>query len=80
MGSIPDWKKDTNYLLMVNDLLVTPEIQRLKTIRQHHYSNRSSFEKRGGFDIFEPHGGRYYCEAYVWRHHRNSPLLGEYCS
>lgn len=40
MDSIPDWKKDTNYLLMVNDLLVTPEIQRLKTIRQHHYSNR----------------------------------------
>ncbi|RHW49602.1 hydrolase [Bombilactobacillus bombi] len=37
---VPDWHQDQQYLELVSDLLAQPEIQRLQTIKQHHYSNR----------------------------------------
>ncbi|MBA1434643.1 HD domain-containing protein [Bombilactobacillus bombi] len=37
---IPDWRQDQQYLELVKDLLAKPELQRLQSIKQHHYSNR----------------------------------------
>lgn len=34
------WYQDKEYLILVSDLLSKPEVQLLKTVTHHHYSNR----------------------------------------
>lgn len=40
MEKYRDWQNDQDYLELVADLLVKPEVQRLADFTQHHYSNR----------------------------------------
>ncbi len=35
-----DWKNDTEYLELVEDLIYTEDVQSLSAFKQHHYSNR----------------------------------------
>lgn len=40
MVEISAWRDDQEYLLLVQDLLARPEVQRLADFTQHHYTNR----------------------------------------
>ncbi len=47
-----DWRTDTEYIALVDDLLAKPEVQKLGNYTQHHHSDRLTHSISVSYDSY----------------------------
>ncbi|MEY8441274.1 HD domain-containing protein [Lactobacillaceae bacterium 24-114] len=52
MKSLNEWKNDSEYVAIVDDLLAQPAVQKLAQYTQHHHSNRLQHSIAVSFDSY----------------------------